>query len=118
MKATFVPAVSISAADVDDRAFEDRVCGEAIDHGFDLAIVERAAIAREKIVDRRTILEVAFSHSASPWRACLGQALGRGSKCYILSRSDRAQGRREAAARRTHSLSATRLDGIAREMLQ
>ena len=33
-------------------ALEDRVYREAIDHGLDLAIVERAAIAREEIVDR------------------------------------------------------------------
>ena len=46
------------AADVDARALEDSVYREAIDHGLDLAIVERAAIAREEIVDRCTIFEV------------------------------------------------------------
>src|SRR5689334_11554923 len=57
----------VVAADVDNRALEDRVYREAIDHGLDLAIVERAAIAREEIVDRCTIFEVAFTHSPSPW---------------------------------------------------
>src|SRR5689334_7521507 len=57
----------VAAADVDDRALEDRVCREAIDHGLDLAIVKRAAIAREEIVDRCTIFKVAFAHSPSPW---------------------------------------------------
>src|SRR5690242_4741445 len=57
----------VAAADVDDRAREDRVYSEAIDHGFDLAIVERAAIAREEIVDRGAIFEVAFAHSPPPW---------------------------------------------------
>src|SRR5262252_5163770 len=56
----------VAAADVDDRALEDRVDREAIDHGLDLAIVERAAIAREEIVDRCTIFEVAFAHSLFP----------------------------------------------------
>src|SRR4029077_20554671 len=64
--ADFVPA-----ADVDDRALEDRVYREAIDHGLNLAIVERAAIAREEIVDRCTIFEVAFAHCLSPWFAQL-----------------------------------------------
>src|SRR6516162_5834394 len=53
----------VAAADVDHRALEDRLYREAIDHGLDLAIVERAAIAREEIVDRRTIFEIAFAHS-------------------------------------------------------
>src|SRR6516225_4816337 len=57
----------VAAADVDDWALEDRVYREAIDHNLDLAIVERAAIAREEIVDRYTIFEVAFAHSPSPW---------------------------------------------------
>src|SRR4051794_36515320 len=57
----------VVAADVNDRALEDRVYREAIDHGFDLSIVERAAIAREEIVDRCTIFEVAFAHSLSFW---------------------------------------------------
>src|SRR6516162_9445992 len=56
-----------AAADVDDRALEDRVHRKAIDHSLDLAIVERAAIAREEIVDRCTAFEVAFAHSPSPW---------------------------------------------------
>src|SRR5689334_10372126 len=62
----------VVAADVDDRALEDRVYREAIDHGLDLAIVERAAIAREEIVDRCTIFEVAFNHSTSPWPGLSG----------------------------------------------
>src|ERR1700751_207435 len=53
-------------AHVDDRALEDRVDREAIDHGLDLAAVERATIAREEIVDRGAILQVAFAHSLSP----------------------------------------------------
>src|SRR6516164_5719170 len=57
----------VAAADVGDRALEDRVYREAIDHSLDLAIVERAAIAREEIMDRCTIFEVAFAHSPSPW---------------------------------------------------
>src|SRR5947207_12784775 len=55
----------VVAADVDDRALEDRVYREAIDHGLDLAIVEGAAIAREEIVGRCTTFEVAFAHSLS-----------------------------------------------------
>src|SRR6201984_2239903 len=62
----------VVAADVDDRALEGCVYREAIDHGLDLAIVERAAIAREEIVDRCAILEVAFSHSLSPWSGLSG----------------------------------------------
>src|ERR1700730_12330824 len=62
----------VAAADVDDRALEDRVYREAIDHGLDLAIVERTAIAREEIVDRCTIFEVAFAHSLSPWSGLSG----------------------------------------------
>jgi hypothetical protein len=45
----------VVAADVDDRALEDRVYRETIDHGLDLGIVEGAAIAREEIVDRCTM---------------------------------------------------------------
>src|SRR6516225_2284187 len=67
----------VAATDVDDRALEDRVYREAIDHGLDLAIVERAAIARKEIVDRCAIFEAGFAHSPSPWSACLGQAVGR-----------------------------------------
>jgi len=37
-----------------------------IDHGLDLAVVERATIAREEIVDRGAIFQVAFAHSLSP----------------------------------------------------
>src|SRR5262249_37195998 len=65
-EATGEGADFVAAADVDDRALEDRVDREAIDHGLDLAIVKRAAIAREEIVDRGTIFEVAFAHSLSP----------------------------------------------------
>jgi hypothetical protein len=64
----------VAAADVDDRALEDRVYREAIDHGLDLAIVERAATAREEIVDRCTIFEVAFAHSHLLGQTCPGQA--------------------------------------------
>jgi 2-iminobutanoate/2-iminopropanoate deaminase len=64
----------VAAADVDDRALEDRVYREAIDHGLDLAIVERAAIPREKIVDRCTIFEVTFAHSVSPWSSLSGSS--------------------------------------------
>jgi hypothetical protein len=60
------------AADVDDRALEDRAYREAIDYGLDLAIVECAAIAREEIVDRCTIFEVAFAYSLSPWSGLFG----------------------------------------------
>src|SRR5438874_11099695 len=52
----------VVAADVDDRALEDCVYRKAIDHCLDLAIVERAAIAREEIVDRCTMFEFAFAH--------------------------------------------------------
>src|SRR5712671_877915 len=62
----------VVAADVDERALEDRVYRKAIDHGLDLAIVERAAIAREEIVNRCTIFEVAFAHSLSPWSGLSG----------------------------------------------
>src|SRR6516162_3568420 len=65
----------VAAADVDHRALEDRVYREAIDHGLDLAIVERAAIAREEIVDRATIFEIAFAHSPLLGQACLGHAV-------------------------------------------
>src|SRR5215467_15292749 len=76
----------VAAADVDHRALEDRVYRETIDHGLDLAIVERAAIAREEIVDRRTIFEVAFAHPRLLGQACPGQAVGRVSGCYAHSR--------------------------------
>src|SRR6516162_1350008 len=65
----------VAATDVDDRALEDRVYREAIDHGLDLAIVERAAIARKEIVDRCSIFEVAFAHPrlrAKPLAECAG----------------------------------------------
>ena len=64
----------VAAADVDDRALEDRVYREAIDHDLDLAIVQRAAIAREEIVDGCTIFEVAFAHSRLLGQACPGEA--------------------------------------------
>jgi len=38
----------------------------------DLAIVERAAIARKDIVDRCAIFEVAFGHSPFPWPGLSG----------------------------------------------
>jgi hypothetical protein len=47
---------------------------EAINHGLDLAIVERAAIVDEEIVKRCTIFEVAFAHSLSPWSGLSGQS--------------------------------------------
>src|SRR5271165_1243273 len=91
----------VAAADVNDRALEDRVYREAIDHGLDLAIVERAAIAREDIVNRCTIFKVAFAHSlfslvglvrAEPLAECSG--------CYALSQPrrvlDARRGRRIA----------------------
>ena len=60
------------AADVDDRALEDRICRKAVDYSLDLAIVERAAIARKEIVDRCTIFEVDFgSFPVSLVQACL-----------------------------------------------
>src|SRR5215467_3807050 len=62
----------VAAADVDDRALEDRVYREAIDHGFDLAIVERAAIARKEIVDGCTIFDLLG-------QACPGQPLVHGA---------------------------------------
>src|SRR3954452_12495277 len=52
----------VVAADVNNRALEDRVSRKAVDHSLDLAIVERAAIARKEIVDRCTIFEIAFPH--------------------------------------------------------
>src|SRR4051794_25849908 len=80
----------VVAADVDDRALEDRVYREAIDHGLDLAIVERAAIAREEIVDRCTIFEVAFAHSLSPWSGLFrAKPLAECSGCYALSQPRR-----------------------------
>jgi predicted nicotinamide N-methyase len=60
----------VVAADIDDRALEDRVDREAIDYSLDLAIVERAAIARKKVVDRCTIFEIAFAHSRLLPPAC------------------------------------------------
>src|SRR5215469_15773613 len=70
----------VAAADVDDRALEDRVYRETIDHGLDLAIVERTAIARKEIVDRCTIFEVAFAHPLSPWSALSGPIRGARSR--------------------------------------
>src|SRR5215510_8981447 len=67
----------VAAADVDNRALEDRVYREAINHSLDLAIVERAAIACKKIMDRGTIFEVAFTHSLFPWSGFPGQAVDR-----------------------------------------
>ena len=64
-EATGEGADFVAAADVDDRALEDRVYRKAIDHDLDLAIVQCAAIAREEIVDRRTIFEVARAHAAA-----------------------------------------------------
>src|SRR6202030_4023777 len=77
----------VAAADVDDRALEDRVYREAIDHGLDLAVVERAAIAREEIVDRRTIFEVAFAHSLSPWSGLSGPTRWPSVRDVMLSHS-------------------------------
>src|SRR6516164_1523378 len=79
----------VTAADVDDRALEDRVYREAIDHGLDLAIVERATIAREEIVDLCTIFEIAFAHSRLLGQVC--RAVGRVSGCYALSQPHRTQ---------------------------
>src|SRR5499427_1652587 len=73
-KASGEGADFVAAADVDDRALKGRVYREAIDHGFDLAIIERTAIAREEIVDRCTIFEVAFAHLRLLGQACPGQA--------------------------------------------
>src|SRR5215475_8631306 len=64
---------------------------EAMDHDLDLAIVERAAVARREIVDRRTIFEVAFAHSPSLGQACRGQAVGR---VFGMSRFPTAVARR------------------------
>jgi hypothetical protein len=58
----------VVAADVNDRALEDRVSRKAVDHSLDLAIVEHAAIARKEIVDRRTVFEVALAHPVSSIR--------------------------------------------------
>src|SRR3954451_4259267 len=55
----------VVAADVDDRALEDRIYRKAVDHSLDFAIVERAAIARKEIVDRCAIFEAAFTHPVS-----------------------------------------------------
>jgi hypothetical protein len=44
-KATGEGADFVAAADVDDRALEDRVYREAVDHSLDLAIVERSSSA-------------------------------------------------------------------------
>jgi hypothetical protein len=90
----------VVAADVDDRALEDRVYRKAIDHGLDLAIVERAAIAREEIVDRCTIFEVAFAHSLSPWSGLFGPSRWPSVRDYALSQPrrvlDSRRGRRSA----------------------
>src|SRR5208282_2718795 len=77
----------VAAADVDDRALKDRVCCEAIDHGLDLAIVERAAIACEEIVDRCSIFEVAFAHSLSPWSGLSGPSRWPSVRDVTLSHS-------------------------------
>src|SRR4051794_6254887 len=63
----------VVAADVDDRALEDRVRRKAVDHSFDFTIVERAAIARKEIVDRRAIFEIAFAHPVSLFRLVLAK---------------------------------------------
>src|SRR5690349_3026132 len=78
----------VVAAEVDDRALEDRVYREAIDHGLDLAIVERAAIAREEIVDRRAIFEVAFAHYRLLGQACPDQASRPGDGSESRDRSE------------------------------
>src|SRR5690242_3914216 len=77
----------VAAADVDDRALEDRVYREAIDHDLNLAIVERPAIAREEIVDRCTIFEVAFAHSLYPWSGLSGPSRGPSVRDVMLSHS-------------------------------
>src|SRR5262249_49341001 len=77
----------VAATDVDDRALEDRVGREAIDNGFDLAIVKRAAIARKEIVDRCTIFEVAFAHSPSPWSGLSGPSVWPSVRVVRLSHS-------------------------------
>src|SRR5437762_10815112 len=77
----------VVAADVDDWALEDRVYREAIDHGLDLAIVERAAIARGEIVDCCTIFEVAFAHSLSPWSGLFGPSRWPSVRDVMLSHS-------------------------------
>ena len=50
----------------------------------DLAIVERAAIARKDIVDRCAIFEVAFGHSPFPWPGLSGPLSADVSGCYTL----------------------------------
>src|SRR4051812_28217298 len=72
----------VVAADVDDRALEDRVCRKAIDHSLDLAIVERTAIARKEIVDCCTIFEVAFAHPVSLIRLVRAKP---SAECAVLS---------------------------------
>src|SRR4051794_16564134 len=75
----------VVAADVDDWALEDCIYRKAVDHSLDLAIVERAAIARKEIVDRCTIFEAAFAHPlslvrlvlAKPWAECAVPSWGR-----------------------------------------
>jgi hypothetical protein len=47
----------VTALSVDNRAAERRAFSEAIDHGFNLAIVESATIAGKKISDCYAILE-------------------------------------------------------------
>src|SRR5690348_17943888 len=64
-----------------------RVYREAIDHGLYLAIVECAAIAREEIVDRCTIFEVAFAHSLSPWSGLFGPSRWPSVRDVMLSHS-------------------------------
>jgi len=60
---------------------------------LDLAIVERAAIARKEIVDRCTILEVAFrSFPVSLVRLVRAKPLAECSGCYALSQKRRTPG--------------------------
>src|SRR4029077_794972 len=77
----------VAAADVDDRALEDRVYREAIDHGLELAIVERAAIARKEIVDRCAIFEVSSAHPLSLCSALPGQCRWPSVRDVMLSHS-------------------------------
>src|ERR1044071_8126639 len=94
----------VVAADVDDRALEDRVHRKAVDHCLDLATVERAAIARKKIVDRCTICEVALAHPrllVKPVRAMFS------AECAVPSSDrhpDRLQPCMRTARARSHPL--------------
>ena len=49
-----------------DRAVDDGVLGEAGDNGFDVAVVERRGVAREKVVDRDPVLDRWLAHSEAP----------------------------------------------------